>query len=109
MFGQGGTFNPREGASYAVIGSGLVSDLNNQTPPGDFNLEPTHCNDDVGAFDPGNNLPPRCAPTTSAATARRTPGCSAAATARTPSRASSRTSAPTTTPSCASSCRSCRT
>jgi len=57
VFGQGATFNPREGASYAVIGSGLVSDLNNQTPVGDFNLQPTHCNDDVGAYDPGNNLP----------------------------------------------------
>lgn len=57
VFGQGGTYNPREGASYAVIGSGLVSDLNNQTPVGDWNLEPTHCNDDVGAYDVGNNLP----------------------------------------------------
>lgn len=57
VFGQGGTYNPREGASYAVIGSGLVSDLNNQTPQGDSNLGPTHCNDDVGAYDPGNNLP----------------------------------------------------
>lgn len=56
-FGQGGTFNPREGASYAVIGSGLVADLNNETPVGDSNLGPAHCNDDLGNFDPGNNLP----------------------------------------------------
>jgi hypothetical protein len=43
VFGQGGTFNPREGATYAVIGSGRVAELDNQTP--------------VFNFDPGNNLP----------------------------------------------------
>src|SRR5690606_5489492 len=58
-FGQGGTFNPREGASYAVIGSGLVSDLSNATPGGDSPAAPSHCNDDVGNLVPGNNLPAR--------------------------------------------------
>lgn len=57
VFGQGGTFNPREGAAYAVIGSGLVADLNNETPLFDSNSGPTHCNDDLGNYDPGNNLP----------------------------------------------------
>lgn len=57
VFGQGNTFNPREGASYAVIGSGRVAELNNQTPVGDFNLGPTHCNDDLGNYDPGAQLP----------------------------------------------------
>lgn len=57
VFGQGGTYNPREGVQYAVIGSGFVADLNNSTPPGDLNLGPTHCNDDLGNFDPGPNLP----------------------------------------------------
>lgn len=56
-FGQGGTFNPREGSQYAVIGSGLVADLNKETPVGDLNLDPTHCNDDLGNYDPGANLP----------------------------------------------------
>jgi hypothetical protein len=56
-FGQGGTFNAKEGSQYAVIGSGLVGDLNKQTPGGDDNSGPTHCNDDLGGFDPGNNLP----------------------------------------------------
>jgi hypothetical protein len=56
-FGQGGTFNAREGAQYAVIGSGLVGDLNKETPVFDSNLGPTHCNDDLGAYDPGKNLP----------------------------------------------------
>lgn len=57
VFGQGGTYNPREGAQYAVIGSGFVADLNLQTPPGDSNAGPTHCNDDLGPYDPGPNLP----------------------------------------------------
>lgn len=56
-FGQGGTFDPREGSRYAVIGSGLVADLDKETPVGDFNLDPTHCNDDLGNYDPGANLP----------------------------------------------------
>lgn len=56
-FGQGGTFDAREGSQYAVIGSGLVGDLNKETPVFDSNLGPTHCNDDLGAYDPGKNLP----------------------------------------------------
>jgi len=57
-FGQAGVFNPREGALYAVIGSGLVADLDKVTPLGDQNLGPTHCNDTLGGSpDPGNNLP----------------------------------------------------
>lgn len=47
-FGVNGTFNPREGAQYAVIGSGLVGDLNNVTPQGDNDAGPTHCNDALG-------------------------------------------------------------
>jgi hypothetical protein len=31
-FGQAGIFNAREGSQYAVIGSGLVADLNKVTP-----------------------------------------------------------------------------
>jgi hypothetical protein len=57
-FGQAGIFNAREGSQYAVIGSGLVADLNMVTPNGDFDAGPTHCNDTLGGSpDPGNNLP----------------------------------------------------
>jgi hypothetical protein len=56
-FGSIGTWNPREGAKYAVIGSGLVSELDSVTPGGDSNTFPTHCNDDLGDFDPGGTLP----------------------------------------------------
>jgi hypothetical protein len=56
-FGSTGTWNPREGSKYAVIGSGFVGELDTATPPGDSNLGPTHCNDDLGAFDPGGTLP----------------------------------------------------
>jgi hypothetical protein len=56
-FGGNGTFTPREGMRYAVIGSGLVADLDSETPGGDSDAFPTHCNDDIGAFDPGGNLP----------------------------------------------------
>jgi len=55
-FGQTNTFNPREGAIYAVIGSGLVADLNQPTPFGDNNAGPTHCNDALG-ISLGKNLP----------------------------------------------------
>ncbi|MEZ4428154.1 MAG: choice-of-anchor L domain-containing protein [Nannocystaceae bacterium] len=57
LFGPTPTFNPREGQVYAVIGSGLVADLNNATPPGDNDAGPTHCNDDLGAYDKGATLP----------------------------------------------------
>ncbi|MEX1363816.1 MAG: choice-of-anchor L domain-containing protein [Nannocystaceae bacterium] len=56
-FGATATFDPREGSVYAVLGSGLVGDLNNVTPAGDSNAFPTHCNDDLGAYDPGGSLP----------------------------------------------------
>ncbi len=57
-FGSTATFNPREGASYAVIGSGFVTDLDMTTPGGDSNQQPTHCNDDLGGqWDVGGNLP----------------------------------------------------
>ena len=57
-FGANGTFAPREGAAYAVIGSGFVTDLDMQTPGGDSNVDPTHCNDDLGGqWDVGGALP----------------------------------------------------
>ncbi len=56
-FGGTGTFAPREGSRYAVIGSGSVAELDSETPNGDSNAFPTHCNDDLGAFDPGGSLP----------------------------------------------------
>ncbi|MCA9636007.1 MAG: choice-of-anchor L domain-containing protein [Myxococcales bacterium] len=55
-FGANGTFNPREGSVYAVIGSGLVADLNQVTPQNDSNAGPTHCNDSLG-ISLGANLP----------------------------------------------------
>lgn len=58
-FGQAGIFNAREGSQFAVLGSGLVSDLNIPTPPGDSNLGPTNCNDELlGNNDVGNPMPP---------------------------------------------------
>ncbi len=56
-FGGTNTFAPREGSLYAVIGSGLVADLDLTTPNGDSNAFPTHCNDDLGNYDPGGTLP----------------------------------------------------
>jgi len=56
-FGTTNVFDPREGSVYAVIGSGLVGDLNTPTPNGDSNQFPTHCNDDLGNYDPGGSLP----------------------------------------------------
>ena len=55
-FGGTNTFNPREGAIYAVIGSGLVLDLDKETPFGDSNAGPTHCNDALG-ISLGKTLP----------------------------------------------------
>lgn len=58
-FGSNGTFAPREGQSYAVIGSGFVTDLDFETPGGDSNVDPLHCNDDLGGqWDVGGTLPP---------------------------------------------------
>jgi hypothetical protein len=56
-FGSTATFDPREGSMFAVIGSGLVAELDQVTPTGDSDAFPTHCNDDLGAFDPGETLP----------------------------------------------------
>ncbi len=56
-FGQAGIFNAREGTQYAVIGSGLVADLNLVTPQGDDDEGPTHCNDALGGNNDVGNLP----------------------------------------------------
>lgn len=56
-FGATEAWAPREGARFAVLGSGVVADLDLPTPPGDPNAAPTHCNDDLGAFDVGTTLP----------------------------------------------------
>jgi hypothetical protein len=56
-FGNTNVFDPREGTVYAVIGSGLVGELDTPTPNGDSNVDPTHCNDDLGNYDPGGSLP----------------------------------------------------
>ncbi len=57
-FGQAGIFQAREGSQFAVIGSGLVADLNLETPQFDSDAGPTHCNDSLGGS-PDNlqNLP----------------------------------------------------
>lgn len=57
-FGATDTWAPREGSSFAVIGSGSVAELDTETPPNDSNGGPTHCNDDMaGSPDPGGSLP----------------------------------------------------
>jgi hypothetical protein len=57
-FGGTAEWNPREGSAYAVLGSGLVSELDNETPAFDLNLSPTYCNDDLGAqYNMGAQLP----------------------------------------------------
>ncbi len=56
-FGTTGTWEPREGSSFAVIGSGNVGELDTPTPQNDSNLGPTHCNDALDSPDPGNVLP----------------------------------------------------
>lgn len=61
-FGVTNAFDPREGAKYAVMGSGNIADLDSETPNGDIPSLPTHCNDDLGAFDPGTTLPPPLVP-----------------------------------------------
>jgi len=60
-FGANATFNPREGKSYAVIGSGRVSELGEQTPDNDSNFSPTLCNDGLG-ITLGKDLPPPIKP-----------------------------------------------
>ena len=57
-FGTSDEWLPREGSAYAVIGSGFVSDLDNETPAGDLDIQPTQCNDDLGPeYDVGAMLP----------------------------------------------------
>jgi hypothetical protein len=56
-FGGTNVFDPREGERYAVIGSGFVAELDTETPQGDSNAFPSHCNDDLGDFNPGATLP----------------------------------------------------
>jgi hypothetical protein len=56
-FGDTNTFDAREGNRYAVIGSGRVSELDSVTPNDDSDAFPTHCNDDLGDYDPGDTLP----------------------------------------------------
>ena len=58
-FGQLGAWPAREDVVFAVNGSGNVAELDTETPAGDSNLFPTHCNDDIGPeFDQGTSLPP---------------------------------------------------
>ena len=58
-FGPTDTWAPREGSAFAVIGSGDVADLDIETPAGDSDSAPTHCNDQLIAdgVDPGATLP----------------------------------------------------
>ncbi len=57
-FGNTAEWAPREGSAFAVIGSGLVTDLDTETPMLDNDVGPTHCNDDLGAeYDKGVMLP----------------------------------------------------
>jgi len=57
-FGNTDTWAPREGSSFAVIGSGSVAELDSETPLGDNDGGPTFCNDDlIGSPDPGATLP----------------------------------------------------
>jgi hypothetical protein len=56
-FGTTNEWDPREGNAYAVIGSGFVTDLDMETPNGDPNIQPRHCNDEIGELTPGAMLP----------------------------------------------------
>ncbi|MBC8066839.1 MAG: choice-of-anchor L domain-containing protein [Deltaproteobacteria bacterium] len=57
-FGSTMQWAPREGEKFAVLGSGYIGDLDMPTPGGDLDVQPTHCNDDLGdQFDPGQALP----------------------------------------------------
>ncbi|MCA9712218.1 MAG: hypothetical protein KDK70_40655, partial [Myxococcales bacterium] len=59
-FGNTAEWAPREGSAFAVLGSGFINDLDMPTPDSDGLLahsDPTHCNDDLGAYDPGGTLP----------------------------------------------------
>ncbi len=57
-FGPTDTWAPREGARFAVLGSGVVAELDTETPAGDQAIAPAICNDDLGpTWDPGLSLP----------------------------------------------------
>jgi hypothetical protein len=57
-FGSTDTWAPREGSKFAVLGSGVVAELDTETPTGDQSISPTYCNDDIGpTWDVGNALP----------------------------------------------------
>jgi hypothetical protein len=61
-FGSTSEWDPTHGSAMAVIGSGFIADIPLETPPGDDDVHPTHCNDDLdedfgGAYDPGPTLP----------------------------------------------------
>lgn len=57
-FGTTNTWAPTEGSAYAALGSGFTTDLDSETPAGDSDIGPTHCNDDLGAeYDMGTMLP----------------------------------------------------
>ncbi len=56
-FGPTAEWAPREGSAFAVLGSGFTTDLDMETPPLDPDIGPTHCNDDLGDYDPGIGLP----------------------------------------------------
>ncbi|MCH9682075.1 MAG: choice-of-anchor L domain-containing protein [Deltaproteobacteria bacterium] len=57
-FGGTGQWDPREGSAFAVLGSGFTTDLDLETPALDLDVDPTHCNDDLGAeYDMGATLP----------------------------------------------------
>jgi hypothetical protein len=64
-FGATNVFDAREGDVYAVLSTGDVSELDNETPaPPEFNQNPTYCNNDVGAmYDLGGTLPAPLDPT----------------------------------------------
>jgi hypothetical protein len=63
-FGDTDTWDPTEGSVSAVLGSGLLSELDSETPDTDGQPDyaphssPTYCNDDLGDFDPQSQLPP---------------------------------------------------
>lgn len=57
-FGANDTFAPREGATFAVIGSGRVSQLDSAPPGGDDTSAPTYCNEDLDGLDWPTDLGP---------------------------------------------------
>ena len=57
-FGNTDTWSPNEGSRFAVMGSGLLSELTNETPPQDSNQFPTYCSDDIDGLDEGDPSAP---------------------------------------------------